>query len=310
MNYKIIGFGSILVMILLIGTQLQQDLSSSDDSKELLLPGLRTNLEAVSGIQIFGNDGSVRVSIEHRGNQWQISEKSDFAADFSVISKLLRDLADSEIAERKTARAENHELLGLGKQGDDAGRIVRIVADQRYEIMIGSSARNGGTFVRKPDDDQVYLVSEALDFGEDPIDYVNPVFFSLDSLDVQRVSIATNGSLLEALRDVDTGDMMIEKLPQGAELRYDTIADSLARTFVNLRLEDVEPYQEDLFTEPSRTTVTTSSGDSHTILSQALDQEYWVQMDQQWQYRVSKFTFDQLNKTVQDMLKSESASDD
>ena len=78
MNYKIIGFGSILVMILLIGTQLQQDLSSSDDSKELLLPGLRTNLEAVSGIQIFGNDGSVRVSIEHRGNQWQISEKSDF----------------------------------------------------------------------------------------------------------------------------------------------------------------------------------------------------------------------------------------
>ena len=297
-------------MILLIGTLLQQDLSSSDDSKELLLPGLRTNLEAVSGIQIFGNDGSVRVSIEHRGNQWQISEKSDFAADFSVISKLLRDLADSEIAERKTARAENHELLGLGKQGDDAGRIVRIVADQRYEIMIGSSARNGGTFVRKPDEDQVYQVSEALDFGEDPIDYVNPVFFSLDSLDVQRVSIATNGSLLEALRDVDTGDMMIEKLPQGAELRYDTIADSLARTFVNLRFEDVEPYQEDLFTEPSRTTVTTSSGDSHTILSQELDQEYWVQMDQQWQYRVSKFTFDQLNKTVQDMLKSEAASDD
>ena len=176
--------------------------------------------------------------------------------------------------------------------------------------MIGSSARNGGTFVRKPDEDQVYQVSEALDFGEDPIDYVNPVFFSLDSLDVQRVSIATDGSLLEALRDVETGDMMIEKLPQGAELRYDTIADSLARTFVNLRFEDVEPYQEDLFTGPSRTTVTTSSGDSHTILSQALDQEYWVQMDRQWQYRVSKFTFDQLNKTMQDMLKSESASDD
>ena len=124
------------------------------------------------------------------------------------------------------------------------------------------------------------------------------------------MSIATNGSLLEAFRDVDTGDMMIEKLPEGAELRYDTIADSLARTFVNLRFEDVEPYQEDLFTEPSRAKVTTSSGDSHTILSEALDQEYWVQMDQQWQYIVSKFTFDQVNKTVQDMLKSESASDD
>ena len=55
--------------------------------------------------------------------------------------------------------------------------------------------------------------------------------------------------------------MIIEDIPEGAELRYDTVADSLARIFINLRFDDVKPYRADLFSEPGETSVTTSSGE-------------------------------------------------
>ena len=122
--------------------------------------------------------------------------------------------------------------------------------------------------------------------------------------------IRTRDSLLKAVRDEKTGKMIIEDIPEGAELRYDTVADSLARIFINLRFDDVEPYRADFFREPGETSVTTSSGESRTIRSEDIDGTYWAQLDQDWQYKVSEFTYNELNKSMQDMLKAEPGNED
>lgn len=312
MKQKTLGLLFIALMLLLIGLQLQEDSPEGPGAGETgpLLAGLQANLDLVKELQVLDRNGSVSVTITNDDGGWRILEKSGYPADFAVFSGLLRDIAGLEIAERKTARAENHGLLGLASEGDTAGIVVRVIADQDYEMMVGNAAQAGGTFVRRPGEDQVYLVAQSLEVSNDPVDYLDPVFLSLESSEVQSVRIESPGSLLIAVRDAETGKMTIDNLPEDAELRYDTVADSLARLFVNLRFEDVEPYQPAFFSTPGETSVTLASGESQTIWSERIAENYWVSLDQQWQFRVSEYTYNQLNKTMQDMLKEESTDDD
>ena len=313
MKYKALGLAAIAAMLLLVLIQRQEDAAQDITEHEslLLLPDLKATLESASEIQILGGDNESRVTIVNQGGDWHIQEKAGYPADFETLSRLLRDMAKLKVAERKTARAENHAQLGLASESDSMAIIVRISsADRTYEMMIGHTSRTRGTFVRRPGEDQVYLVEQTIDVSMDPIDYLDPVFLSLESSEVERVVIRTRDSLLKAVRDEKTGEMIIEDIPEGAELRYDTVADSLARIFINLRFNDVKPYRADLFSEPGETSVTTSSGELRTIRSENIDGTYWVQLDQDWQYKVSEFTYNELNKSMQDMLKTEPGDED
>ena len=312
MKHKALGLAAIAAMLLLVLIQLQEDAAQDITEHEslLLLPDLKAALESASEIQILGGDNESRVTIVNQGGGWHIQEKAGYPADFETLSRLSRDMVKLKVAERKTTRVENHAQLGLASESDSMAVIVRISADRTYEMMIGHTSRTRGTFVRRPGEDQVYLVEQTIDVSMDPIDYLDPVFLSLESSEVERVVIRTRDSLLKAVRDEKTGEMVIEDIPEGAELRYDTVADSLARIFINLRFNDVKPYRADLFSEPGETSVTTSSGELRTIRSENIDGTYWVQLDQDWQYKVSEFTYNELNKSMQDMLKTEPGDED
>ena len=312
MKHKALGLATIAVMLLLVLIQLQEDVAQDITEHEslFLLPDLKAALESASEIQILGGDNESRVTIVNQGGDWHIQEKAGYPADFETLSRLSRDMVKLKVAERKTTRVENHAQLGLASESDSMAVIVRISADRTYEMMIGHTSRTHGTFVRRPGEDQVYLVEQTIDVSTDPIDYLDPVFLSLESSEVETVVIRTRDSLLKAVRDEKTGKMVIEDIPEGAELRYDTVADSLARIFINLRFNDVKPYRADLFSEPGETSVTTSSGELRTIRSENIDGTYWVQLDQDWQYKVSEFTYNELNKSMEDMLKTEPGDED
>ena len=143
----------------------------------------------------------------------------------------------------------------------------------------------------------------------DPIDYLDSVFLSVESSDVQTITIQSPDSSLKAVRDEATKKLVIEDIPEGAELRYDTVVDSLARIFINLRFDDVQPYRSETFSQPTVTTVTTSSGESIIIRSQNIEETFWVHLEEDWQYKVSEFTYNELNKSMQDMLKTEAENE-
>lgn len=309
MKQKALALAAIFFMALLILVQLETEQDLTKGESLLLLPELREAIDSVSEIKILNGNNESQVTILNQGNGWHIQEKSGYLANFETLSDLLRDMAELKVLERKTAKAKYHAELGLN-DGESKGVIVRISADKLYEMMVGHTSQSRGTFVRKPDKDQVYLVEQTLEVSSDPIDYLNPVFLSLESSEVETVVIRTPDSLLKAVRDETTKKMIIEDIPEGAELRYETVADSLARIFINLRFNDVEPYRVGLFNQPSETIVTTSSGDSKVIRSENINDSFWVQMGEDWQYEISEYTFNELNKSMNDMLKMEASSGD
>lgn len=298
-NGRVAGLLAIAMMMLLAIPQLRDD--GMDESAGPVLPGMKAALGAASRLTV-SSAGKTLVMLEKKEGNWLVAEKSGYPADFENLSGLLNRLADLQIAERKTSKAENHARLGVAENGDSAALKVSVMANQDFVLLVGNEATSRGTFVRHPGENQVYLSASTIDVSRDPMDYLDPVFLDIESSDVSRVKVTSRAGELIVERDPESGDMLIQDLPEGAEVRYETIADSLARMFINLRFTDVEPYDGSRFTNPSVTSVTTSDGESLVIRSREVEGTYWAHVDEIWQYEISEYTFNELNRSMTDML--------
>ena len=90
------------------------------------------------------------------------------------------------------------------------------------------------------------------------------------------------------------------------------MADSLTRLLINLRMTDVMPHDEAGFAEPGRAKVVTLAGDVHIVRSVSRDDGYWVHLDSQpdWQFKVSEYNYNQLNKKLDELLKEDETTAD
>jgi hypothetical protein len=304
---KIIGLLVIAVMSVVLFTQVQP--SSTQSSARLVFPELKDHLSEINAIKIQSlAENDKRVSLTNLQSIWVNSDKHDYPADFTELASFVSLLSRLEIAETKTAKAENHARLGLSRGGVDAGTLITLEPGG-FSVVVGKSGSQG-SFVRSPDEDQVYLTADPVEASADPMDWVDPVVLNVDSQTVTKVSMVTQGlTILTAQRNEDSGGMELLNLPKDAELKYATIVDNLARVLVNLRFLDVEPVDANRFSNSSTTTVAIDDGSSIEVSSMSLGDAFWVHVksgDQaKWQFEVSEYTYKELNKTMADMLKSE-----
>ncbi len=311
MNAKVLGLAAIAVMSTLL---ILQSGSNETDPQEadLLLPGLAAQLETVSRVEISDPEAGWVASAEREGSAWRVPEKAGYAADFETLSRLLRGLAELKIAERKTARPENHAQLGVASAGEGAGIRVQVEAAETFALVIGQSSVARGAFVRRPGEDQVYLANEALDVPDSSMALLDPVIINVEAASVSAVEVRSGASVIMAERDETSGDIKVTNLPYGSELKYATVADSLTRLLINLRMTDVMPHDETGFAEPGRAKVVTSAGDAYIVRSVSRDDGYWVHLDSQpdWQFKVSEYSYNQLNKKLDELLKEEETAAD
>ena len=306
MNAKVTGLAAIAIMSTLLLLQYGWNEPGPQEA-DLLLPELAAQLDAVNRVEISDPEAGWVVSAERDGSEWRVPEKSGYAADFETLSRLLRGLAELKIAERKTARPENHAQLGVASEGEGAGIRVQIEAGETFALVIGQTSVSRGAFVRRPGEDQVYLADETVNVPDSAMALVDPVIINVESASVSAVEVRSGASVIMAEREEASGDIKVTNLPAGSELKYATVADSLTRLLINLRMTDVVPYDETLFTEAGTLTVATSGGDEYTVRSVSRDDGYWVHLDNKpdWQFKVSEYNFNQLNKKLDELLKEE-----
>lgn len=308
LNVRWVGLIAIAVMLLLLFYQTTSE--PDGEQSRLVLPGLKAQLMDVSRLSIHpSTEGAEVVTIEKSNGQWRVPEQFGYAADVVTLSKLLNQLADLRIAEIKTARPDNHGRLGVASEGDGAGTLVKVDAQRTFEIVIGNSLDSRGSFVRQLGSDQVYLAEGVLDTPVDSLDMIDPVVINIDAADIQAIEINSASSTLAAERDLETGKVTVRNLPEGAELKYEGVADSLARLLVNVRMTDVRPYEAEVFTDASMATITTTEGRVIEARTVEAGDEFWLHLESEgneaWQYRVSEYNFNQLNKSLVDLVKSE-----
>jgi len=213
----------------------------------LLYPELGGSVNEVDRIGL--DFGAGPVTLQRATTGWQVAEMSDYRADSGKIRQLLLQLAEAKILERKTANPDYYHRLGVAQPGEDvegAGVPVALHGPTPpVSLIVGRrETRAGyGTYVRRSDETQSYLVDAELDAGAAAGDWVDGDIIDIDAELVREVTI--NHADGESLRLLGIeGRLTLAELPQGRELSGPAATDPIGRALSSLTLEDVVPEAE------------------------------------------------------------------
>ena len=308
MGIKVAGlFGMALLSIALL---FKMDPDNTEDGTRLLFPNLKEQLSGLTSIKVTKSDGN-SVSILKQDGRWVLQEKSGYEVDFSKLSRFLVQFSEHRIVEEKTSIPSNHSRLGVAGNDPGAGASV-ILMPGEYSLLVGNEAPSQGSFVRYPGDSQVYLTNKPVEASADWLEWIDPVVINIDPANVREVNIATGpADFLLANINEASGEFELLGAPADRELKHPTVADSLTRLLVNVRMLDVEPYNPLIFQDPSITRFVLLNGEVIVVGTIIVSGRFMMHVDRKsladWQFEISEFTYNELNKNMEAMLKTTEA---
>ena len=221
--------------------------SSMEGIGELWLEGLDVN--AVSRIELVGGGERARVSLVLGDAGWGVEQRRMYPAEISRIRRLLLDLSEAKVVERKTDDPEQYAQLGLRDIAHPDARGVLLKLTQAGEVRVlrlgNQPAGRTATYVRAGDDDQCWTVNREIAPAGDPAQWLRPQLLDLPADKVQRVRVAhADGETVEGARDDGGGALTPRGLPAGAALKDAQALLRIANAATALELRDVLPEDE------------------------------------------------------------------
>lgn len=240
--------GAVLVAVLLL-TRL--DFSSDDEPGALHAPGLADRLGELESLRVTGAGNEVIATIERSGQGWGVAERGGHPVDFERFRGSLRALSGARRVERKTALAEFYPRLGVEDvSAPDAGGYLFELGygggrpEDRF--ILGHRAGSGMIYIRTAGEEQSWMVSAELSLSGETRDWVARDIIDLGSGEVSRVALDRGeGDRLEIAKD-DRDDINFtpRDIPEGRELSYGSVANSIAGALANVEANDVRPAAE------------------------------------------------------------------
>ncbi len=327
MNVKLIAGLGIAILAMVLAVFVAQDSRKDENTaaSQLVLPGLAEKLGQLDSVVIASTNTSVTLIRQESG--WVVSERADYPADFDKLSELLRGMAAAKFVERKTARAENHALLGVRGIDDESSEAVLVkvsAGSDKFELLYGNESEAGqGIFARLPDEAQVWLVSRQTKPLSSPAAWIRSVALNIDAERIVSVQHASQAGELLVTRDAESGDFTVDSLPADTELQYATVANVLSRALVNLRATDVRQRGSEDWVPTLTATFTLVDGTLVMVAGAEVEGEYWLQIDVtagedgasgidldtvgKYEFMVAEYTFNQFRKSMKDMVRSDDA---
>jgi hypothetical protein len=308
MGMKVAGlFG---VALLLIALLFKMDPYNAENGPRLVFPNLKEQLSGLTSIKVTNSDGN-SVSILKQDGRWVLEGKSGYDVDFSKLSNFLVHFSEHRIVEEKTSIPSNHSRLGVARNDPGAGASV-ILMPGEYSLLVGNDAPSQGSFVRYAGESQVYLTNKPVEASADWLKWIDPVVINIEPANVREVKIATRpAQFLLANRNEASGEFELLGIPAGRDLKHATVVDSLSRLLVNVRMLDVEPYNPLIFHDPSITQFVLLSGETIIVGTIIVSGRFMMHIDRKnladWQFEISEFTYNELNKNMEAMLKTTEA---
>lgn len=272
----------------------------------LLFPALVDHINDVAQIRIEKNGKSA--TIRREGGEWKLVDRGGYPAKFDQAKKMAVRVAQLEIEEVKTAKKENHARLGLqwpppavpeGAEGEenaeDAGgdepeaALVTIqdgAGKDLASLVVGKSEWRGSTqhlYVRRANEDQVYLVKGQLDTQPDPATWLDAKIVEVENDRVQDVTIThADGEEVHIARSpTNHTQFHVENVPPGQTERFEGVANGVAQALgYGLNLEDVRPASEvDFSKEPvAHTRYRCVDGLELLVETCKLDDKTWIKI--------------------------------
>ncbi|MDA0788043.1 MAG: DUF4340 domain-containing protein [Proteobacteria bacterium] len=314
MNRKAILTMAVLVAVMAVVAVVMTGESESAAEAPPLFAGFDGS--TVQKVDLRSAGGQVTLSMVD--GAWQVDQRSGYPANVKKLSDLVKQLGSARLVEKKTSKSENHAALGVNdpEASDSEAVLVSLTTPGGTSSVIVGQRSSGreGSFVRYPDQQQVWLADEVLSVIQDPGEWLDPTIIEVDAESVLAVAFDGQEELVFT-RDPE-GAFSVTGLPAGRELKYPSIVDEPARALAGIRLEDVAEH------DPARWGAAVSArfsieGDTVVnVLAVSQDEQNWLHFSVEpgdedtrtypdlsgWDFQVASYVYDDFVKTSEDLL--------
>jgi hypothetical protein len=287
----ILGIAAFVSVLLALWALRQEaaEVAPKYQSREFF-PGLASRVREAARIYIVSKKFGVVDIVFKPIKGWVLPRKSDYPASFEEVNKTLVGLAAMETIEPKTARPDWFHYVGLDAPpkgdgvaisvGDDHGHVLAdLIAGTSEDI--GDTSGATGLFVRRPHENQSWLVRAEFEPHSDPADWIDKNVIDVDRARIQSTVIdQPDGKSFEVHRDKPGDpDFTLAAMPAGRELANPSAPDNVAAALTGFTFEDVVPAKEIDFANATRLVTRTFDGLSITAEVVRLGPAYWVELD-------------------------------
>lgn len=240
---------AVVVMFGILIALNQSKLDSSVSSRtEPLFPDLQDRLNDINAITVTDIDGTISVRRDDEKGRWIVPAKDGYPANTADLRQLMIALADALKLEEKTSNPELYGRLGLAdpREAEDAeasGVLVTAEGDDAVtSLIIGDTAQREFRYVRIPGQPESWLIDQNPTLPGDTGDWLLPQIVDVQSADIRSVRIRhEDGELIRIHKESrEQAKFEVENIPEGRELSYPTVANSIGSVLSDLNLEDVK----------------------------------------------------------------------
>ena len=259
----VVLLAALAILAVVAGVLLQGE-QNGRRAEELLLPGLKEQLNDIQRIVVTGPGNTPVATLERGTDDWTVTEHSGYPADVTRIRRNLLTLAEARIIEEKTSNPDYYARLGVQDLKSTSATGMQLTLDigkqpVRVIVGLGPTGSSGETYVRRTGEPTSWLVSGTFDLGKSGSDWLARDLTDVPAGRIQSVSISHPG--LETLRitrrpaaaatstgrkDASAGEeelaeFLVADVPAGRELSYPGVGNGVAGVLADLQLENTEP---------------------------------------------------------------------
>lgn len=230
--------------------------ASDPQSGKVVLPELTQHANDVARLTLV--HGESKTTLQHKGDQWLIEEKSGYPADPTKVHQALLGLAELRYVEAKTRKPDLYPRLEVEDAGKKDAKSTLVTAstekgDLLGEIIAGKHRVDelgggvDGIYVRKPGDPQSWLARGTLDLPGDTLGWLDRKLVDLPEDKVKELVVTQpDGSKLDLARDKPGNPLALKGAPANAKLKEGATTPP-AEALADLELADVRPATDVTF---------------------------------------------------------------
>jgi hypothetical protein len=212
---------------------------------ERFLPQLATGIDDVERVTIARAGNETVATLERDGASWTVRERQEYPADATRIRDALIALTEARIVEPKTASARFYARLGVEPIELDTAAGIAITLEglaQPLTVILGDTAPGGHRFARRADQAESYQIDRDPTLPRDTANWLTAEILDLAGERVRHVTITHADGEVVRLEKAEAGQMnfSVEPIPEGRELLYPGVGNTIGSALRALRLEDVE----------------------------------------------------------------------
>ncbi|MAS82132.1 MAG: hypothetical protein CMF45_05535 [Legionellales bacterium] len=219
----------------------------SEKEKAAFFPGLSSEIEAINHITIKGYAGVVNLS--RVNDSWVIDEFDGYPALPDKVKSTVLGAADLKINAPKTKLPRLYNRLGVeGPEVEDSTSLLLLFKDADknsiVEMIVGklrlssASQSTPGLYIRKPNDQQSYLVDGVVDITSSKTDWIERSLFDIPTEAIRAVRVEHADGDTYTLFKNEKGQerFSLENLPSNKKLASELIISRYASILQDIQI--------------------------------------------------------------------------